>query len=81
MKDSARTAADRTLDVCGSLCPIPVLKAKAALATMRTGDTLEVLATDPLAEMDLAIMCEHLGHTLLASEHSEGVVRVRIRRA
>lgn len=81
MKDPGSKTADRRLDVRGSLCPVPVLKARAALATMRPGDTLEVLATDPLAEMDLAVMCEHLGHTLLASDQSEGVVRVRILRA
>jgi len=81
MNDSGWRTADRGLDVRGTLCPVPVLKAKAALVAMSAGDILEVLATDPLAEMDLAIMCDHLGHRLIASEASESLVRVQIQRA
>ncbi len=71
-------AANRCLDVSGTLCPVPVIKAKAALVTMAPGQILEVRATDPLAEMDLAVMCEHLGHRLLTSETVDSVVRVQI---
>jgi len=78
---SAWKTADRRLDVSGSLCPVPVLKAKTALGAMHPGGILEVLATDPLAEMDLAVMCEHLGHRLIAAENAEGRVRVQIQRA
>jgi tRNA 2-thiouridine synthesizing protein A len=81
MTDSDGPAADRTLDVRGTLCPVPVLRARQVLQGLRSGETLEVLATDPLAEMDLAVMCQHLGHTLLSASLAEGVVRVRIRRA
>lgn len=34
--------ADITLDVCGEVCPMPVVKTKKALESMKSGQTLEV---------------------------------------
>jgi TusA-related sulfurtransferase len=39
--------AERTLDVRGAKCPVPIVKAKKELDGMAPGDVLEVLATDP----------------------------------
>lgn len=76
---SASHRPDRSLDVSGTLCPIPVVRARAELRTMQPGEVLEVLATDPLAELDLAVMCEHSGHELLLAESADQQVRVLIR--
>lgn len=46
---------------------------------MTPGELLEVLATDPLAEMDLAVMCQHSGHELVLADASPEQVRVLIR--
>jgi len=69
---------DRRLDVSGSLCPVPVIEARSALKDMVVGQVLEVLATDLLAELDLAVLCEHLGHRLVGAEASGEMVRVQI---
>ena len=37
---------DRELDTRGLNCPLPILKAKKALAGMQSGQLLKVLATD-----------------------------------
>lgn len=37
---------DRTLDVRGAKCPIPIVKARKEMDTMAPGEVLEVLATD-----------------------------------
>jgi tRNA 2-thiouridine synthesizing protein A len=37
----------RQLDVRGTKCPVPIVRAKKEIDTMRAGDVLEVLATDP----------------------------------
>lgn len=37
----------KKLDVRGAKCPVPIVKAKKMIDTMRVGETLEVLATDP----------------------------------
>jgi tRNA 2-thiouridine synthesizing protein A len=78
---NTRITPDRRLDVSGTLCPIPVVKARAELRGMAAGQVLEVLATDPLAELDLVVMCEHGGHELIAAESSADRVRVLIRAA
>jgi tRNA 2-thiouridine synthesizing protein A len=37
----------RQLDVKGTKCPVPIVRAKKEIDAMRAGDVLEVLATDP----------------------------------
>ena len=37
----------RRLDVRGTKCPVPIVRAKKEIDGMRAGDVLEVLATDP----------------------------------
>jgi TusA-related sulfurtransferase len=37
----------RQLDVRGTKCPVPIVRAKKEVDTMKAGDVLEVLATDP----------------------------------
>ncbi len=59
--------ADVTLDTSGLSCPIPILKAKKALANMAAGATLEVVATDPAAPKDFEAFCRATGNGLLES--------------
>ena len=44
--------ATRQLDVRGTKCPVPIVRAKKEIDTMRPGEILEVLATDPGAVTD-----------------------------
>ena len=55
------------------------MRTRMALAAMAAGEVLEVLATDPLAELDLAVFCDYAGHELVAAETLDGTLRVRIR--
>ena len=71
--------ADKSLDVKGLGCPMPVLKAKKALGEVPKGGTLEVLATDPGAPADFEALCHATGHTLVESGLTEGVYRFLIR--
>lgn len=56
----------RYLDVRRLLCPMPILKAEAALRDMVTGEILEMRATDPGLTRDLPAWCRMQGHQLLA---------------
>ena len=47
---------ERTLDARGLACPLPFVKAKAALAGLGPDDVLVVLATDPEAPIDIAAL-------------------------
>jgi tRNA 2-thiouridine synthesizing protein A len=69
------------LDVKGLKCPLPVLRAKRALAALTVGEVLEVEATDPAALKDFPAFCEMTGHTLLESRTDGDVYRFRIRRS
>ncbi len=60
--------ADQTLDAKGLNCPLPILKAKKALKTISSGQTLEILATDPGSVADFEAFCRTTGHELV--EHS-----------
>tara|TARA_Y100000590_G_scaffold444451_1_gene575210 strand:- start:2263 stop:2514 length:252 start_codon:yes stop_codon:yes gene_type:complete len=46
------------LDTSGTECPIPVLKARKLSQTLKDGDLVKVIATDPLAEGDFIHYCE-----------------------
>ena len=67
------------LDVTGLKCPLPILRAKKALATLACGDVLTVDATDAGAPDDFAAFCRQTGHVLLVSEEREGVFRLVLR--
>ena len=68
------------LDTSGLTCPLPVLKAKKALSSLKPGDVLEVVATDPQSREDFAVLCETQGHRLIESNELGGVFRFLIAR-
>jgi tRNA 2-thiouridine synthesizing protein A len=55
---------EQTLDARGLHCPLPLVKARAALAGLAPGDVLVVLATDPEAPIDIAALAADGGHAL-----------------
>jgi len=67
------TTPTHTLDATGLLCPLPVLKARKRLKDIAPGDTLEVLADDPAAIVDMPHFCAEAGHRLLRSHETDGV--------
>jgi tRNA 2-thiouridine synthesizing protein A len=72
---------DLALDLSGLNCPLPILRAKKALATMESGKVLSVLATDPGAPKDFEAFCRQTGNVLLASTVQEdGRFSLSIRR-
>lgn len=50
------------LDARGLRCPLPVLKAEKRLAALPAGAELMVLATDPMAKVDIPLYCRQHGH-------------------
>ena len=73
--------ADKTLDTKGLNCPLPILKAKKAIADVPAGGTLEVLATDPGSVPDFIAFCDAQKHTMVEHGETAGVFRFLIRRA
>lgn len=61
-----------TIDARGLKCPLPVLKMEKRLATLPPGAPLAVLATDPMAKVDIPLFCHQQGHACTVT--SEGDV-------
>jgi tRNA 2-thiouridine synthesizing protein A len=68
------------LDMKGTACPIPVLRANRALRGMAPGERLRVLATDRASVADFQAFCRETGHALLAWSEENGVFSFVIRR-
>ena len=60
------------LDARGLACPLPAVKARAALAAMAPGETLIVLATDPEAPVDIGALAADAGHAFHAEREQGG---------
>ncbi|MHA6688937.1 sulfurtransferase TusA family protein [Devosia sp. A449] len=60
------------IDARGLKCPLPVLKMEKRLAGLPAGATLLVLATDPMAKVDIPLYCRQHGHDCTLS--TEGTV-------
>ena len=59
----------------GLSCPMPVLKAKKALAKMTPGAHLRVWSTDAHSLPDLADFCRQTGHVLVAQGEAQALDR------
>jgi TusA-related sulfurtransferase len=55
----------KDLDTRGLNCPLPILKAKKALADMVSGDTLRVISTDPGSMRDFQAFARQTGNELV----------------
>ncbi|KNZ32758.1 MAG: hypothetical protein AD742_10155 [Methylibium sp. NZG] len=55
----------RELDTRGLNCPLPILKAKKALAEMNSGQMLKVIATDPGSMRDFQAFARQTGNELV----------------
>ncbi|HZP19639.1 MAG TPA: sulfurtransferase TusA family protein [Bauldia sp.] len=77
MNDSG---AEAILDLRGLACPLPVLKARKALARLAPSAVLIVETTDPMAAIDIPHLCREEGHRLLAEDAAGEVRRFRIER-
>ena len=64
MKDAFENE-EIVLDTSGTECPIPVLKARKLSQSLKKGDLVKVVATDPLAEADFIHYCEQSNYQYL----------------
>ena len=62
---------EHVLDARGLRCPLPYVRARAALEALPAGDVLVVLATDPEAPVDLGALAADTGRPLAVTRDSE----------
>lgn len=58
-------AADKSIDLSGLNCPLPILRTKKALAELASGQLLHITCTDPATPTDFAAFCKQTGNALL----------------
>jgi tRNA 2-thiouridine synthesizing protein A len=56
---------DKEIDTRGLNCPLPILKAKKALAEMLSGQLLRVVSTDPGSTRDFQAFSKQTGNELV----------------
>jgi tRNA 2-thiouridine synthesizing protein A len=62
---------DREVDARGLACPLPILRAKKALAEMQTGQILKIVCTDRGSIRDFQAFSKQTGNDLLRQYTAE----------
>jgi tRNA 2-thiouridine synthesizing protein A len=68
------------IDARGHRCPTPTLRLRRVLETMSTGDTVVLLADDPLAKIDIPHFAAANGHVVVSLALSGEVITASIRK-
>jgi len=71
---------DQTLDCKGLNCPLPVLQTKKAMDELTSGQTLEMLSTDPGSKNDIAAWAKRTGNELVETIEDNGVFKFYIKK-
>jgi tRNA 2-thiouridine synthesizing protein A len=66
----------KTVDARGTACPGPLLEAKKAVGTIKTGDIMEVLSADEGTKVDIPKWCAKQGHEYLGTIDESGYFRI-----
>jgi TusA-related sulfurtransferase len=70
---------DKEVDTRGLNCPLPILKAKKALAEMHSGQLLKVVATDAGSVRDFQAFAKQTGNELV-EQQTEGEEYIHVLR-
>ncbi|CCD88695.1 conserved protein of unknown function [Bradyrhizobium sp. ORS 285] len=62
------------LDLTGLKCPLPALKTRKALQSLRPGERLEVCCTDPLAAIDIPNLIRETGDRVEIVDRSDRAI-------
>jgi len=72
---------DQELDASGLNCPLPILRAKKALAGLDAGQVLHIIATDPGSVKDFEAFARQTGNELMESKEEGGKFLFLIKKA
>jgi tRNA 2-thiouridine synthesizing protein A len=69
---------EKTMNLRGLKCPLPALRVKKMLSSLKAGDRIIAECTDPLAALDIPNLLRQTGDTLESQEKAEGLLTFRI---
>jgi len=67
------------LDARDLKCPLPVLRARKMLNSLKAGEELVILVTDEAAPRDLEVFCSETGHKLVSKVEIDNCTRLLLR--
>ena len=68
------------VDARGHRCPTPTLRLRRALETLAAGETIELVADDPMARIDVPHFAAGAGHEVTAMASEGPVLRFWVRK-
>jgi tRNA 2-thiouridine synthesizing protein A len=71
---------DKTMDLKGLPCPMPVVKVSKGIKDIQVGQILEAITTDPGALSDFPAWARTSGNEIVKTDQSEGVIKIYIKR-
>lgn len=70
----------RFLDARGLACPMPIVRVKKEMNDLKSGDVLEIHATDKGAKTDIIAWAKAGGHEMLQTEDEEDLFKFWIKK-
>lgn len=71
---------DKTMDLKGLPCPMPVVKVNKGIKDVEIGQTIEVISTDPGALTDFPAWARTSGNEILKTEQVDDIIKIYIKR-
>ncbi|GAB1404416.1 MAG: sulfurtransferase TusA family protein [Lentimicrobiaceae bacterium] len=70
----------KSVDARGTACPGPLLEAKKAIGTIKSGDIMEILSADEGTKSDIPKWCSKQGHEYLGAVEEDGFFKVYMKK-
>jgi tRNA 2-thiouridine synthesizing protein A len=67
-----------TVDARGHRCPVPSLRLRNAMVEAGPAKRLTLLATDPMARIDVPFLVEEMGGRMVGVEDRDGVLHITV---
>jgi len=71
---------EKLMNLRGLKCPLPALRVRKMLSSLKSGDLIVAECTDPLAAIDIPNLLRQTGDTLETKADANGVLTFKIRK-
>jgi tRNA 2-thiouridine synthesizing protein A len=71
---------ETVMNLRGLKCPLPALRVRKKLASLKSGDVIAAECTDPLAAIDIPNLLRQTGDKLESKSEADGVLTFKIRK-
>jgi tRNA 2-thiouridine synthesizing protein A len=75
-----KSMTEKIMNLRGLKCPLPALRVKKMLSSLKSGDLIVAECTDPLAAIDIPNLLRQTSDTLENKAEADGVLTFRIRK-